>query len=102
MQVKQKLIYIYDLGTLQDQVNTIQNQMNIILKECNATEVAIYLLCTKLVEAHNITNALAHTAPAAATATTAATTTATAATTPALMHAVDKILFPDEFDSTQS
>ena len=95
VQADQKPIYAYDLGTLQDQVNAMQNQMNTVTEEYNAAEVAIFLLHTELAEARNVTNTLAHTAPAAA----AAGTTATA---PAPAHTVDKLPFPDKFDGTQS
>ena len=61
-QANQKLIYTPDLGTLQDQVNAMRNQMNTITEECNATEVAICLLHTELVQARNVTNALVHNA----------------------------------------
>ena len=67
----------------------MENQMNIVIEECNTTKVAICLLRTELAEAHNITNALVYTAPAAAA-------------TPTLGYTVDKILFPDKFDGTPS
>ena len=56
------------------------------MEEYNATEVAIYLLRTKLAAAHNVANALAHAAP----------------TAPAPAYTVDKILFPRKFDGIQS
>ena len=84
----------------------MQNQMNIVMEERNATEAAICLFHTKLAEVHNVANALAHAAPAATAATTAATATATAAAAataaPAPGHTVDKILFPNKFDGTWS
>ena len=67
------------------------------MEERNTAEAAICLLHTKLVEARNVSNALAHATPAAAATTTATTTTA--ASTPT--HTMDKIPFPDKFDSTQ-
>ena len=88
-------IYIFELGTLQDQVNAIPNQMNIIIEELNTIEPAICLLCTKLVEVHNVTNALAHAAP-----TTAATTTTATAASPTSVYIIDKILFPNKFNGT--
>ena len=99
VQADQKPIYAHDLGALQDQVNTMQSQVNIVMEECNAAETAICLLRTELIEAHNVANALAHATPTmAAAATTAA---AAAAATPAPGHTVDKIPFPDKFDGTQ-
>ena len=92
IQADQKPIYARDLGTLQDHVNAMPNQMNTITEKRNATVAAICLLCTKLVEAHNVANALAYAAPAAAAATAA----------PTPVHTMDKIPFPDKFDSTWS
>ena len=90
VQADQKPIYARDLGTLQDQVNAMQNQMNTVIEERNTAEAAICLLHTELAEARNVANALAHTTPAAAAAATAAA------------HTVDKIPFPDKFDGTRS
>ena len=81
VQADQKPIYARDLGALQDQVNAMQNQMNIVTEECNAAEAAMGLLCTELVEARNVANALAHATP-----------------TPG--HTVDTIPFPNKFDGT--
>ena len=92
MQADQKPIYARDLGTLQDQVNAMQNQMNNVMEERNTVEEAICLLHTELAEAHNVANALAHAAPTVAAAATAAATT----TAPAPAHTVDKIPFPNE------
>ena len=91
VQADQKPIYARDLGALQDQVNAMQNPINTVTEECNAAEAAICLLRTELTEARNVANALVHAAPAAA---------ATAA--PAPIYTVDKIPFPDKFDSTRS
>ena len=90
MQGDQKPIYAHDLGALQDQVNAMQNQMNTLTEECNTAEAAICLLRTDLAEARNVTNTLAHAAPAAAT------------TAPAPTHTVYKIPFPNKFDGTWS
>ena len=97
MQADQKPIYARDLGALQDQVKTMQNQMNIITEERTAAEAAICLLRTQLAEAHNIANALVHAAPATAAATTTAATT-----TPDPAHTMDKMPFPDKCDGTWS
>ena len=70
------------------------------MEEHNAVEAAICLLCTKLVEACNIANVLAHTTPATTAAATAAAAATATATTPALVHTMDKIPFPDKFDGT--
>ena len=86
VQADQKPIYTRDLGALQEQVNAMQNQINTVTEERNATEAAICQLHTELVEARNIANALAHAAPAA----------------PAPAHTMDKIPFHDKFDSTRS
>ena len=73
----------------------MQNQINAVTEERNAAEAAICLLHTKLAEARNVANALAHAAPAAAAA-------ATAAAAPTPRHTVAKIPFPDKFDGTRS
>ena len=63
--------------------------MNTVTEERNTAEAAICVLCTELVEAHNVANVLAHAAP-------------TAAAAPAPVHTMEKIPFPDKFDRTRS
>ena len=84
----QQPIYILDLHTLQDQVNAIQNQMDIVIEDHNNVEAVIFLLPTKLAEAHNIANVLVYVAAAPSAATP--------------MHTIDKIPFSEKFNSTRS